>query len=224
MKPIILNDGLNKKSLWNGCILASIAHGIMVAHYPELSYEHSWDGINYSVVDGSGGRGTITFKDKYCVGAFRNDNVTRTEFSSAIDFYKGAPPEVLELSKNETLEYLLEEGDDGMSRPYITTAFWADDDRIFSNDNIVRLIQNGGYLLERQLMEYDSAVESWRDYYEMTNVQVDLLESIYTRKIKKPEAKIILTKREIKMIGTDDHEGLSESSTSFEEIGIQWES
>ncbi|GIO29018.1 MULTISPECIES: hypothetical protein [Paenibacillus] len=224
MKPIILNDGLNKKSLWNGCILASIAHAIMVAHYPELSYEHSWDGINYCVVDGSGGRGTITFKDKYCVGAFRNDNVTRTEFSSAIDFYTGAPHDVLELSEYETLEYLLEERDDGKSSPSITTAFWADDDKIFSNDNIVRLIQNGGYLLEKQLMEYDSAVESWRDYYEMTNVQVDLLESIYTRKIKNPEAKIILTKREIEMIGTDDHEGLSESKTSFEEIGIEWES
>ncbi|CAM3599401.1 hypothetical protein MALU111345_13470 [Marinicrinis lubricantis] len=48
-------------------------------------------------------------------------------------------------------------------------------------------------------MEYSSAVESWRDYDEMTDVQVDLLESIYTRKIKKPEAKIILTKREIKI-------------------------
>lgn len=224
MKPIILNDGFNRKSLLNGCLLASIAHAIMVAHYPELSYEHSWDGINYSIVDGSGGRGTISFNDKYCVGAFRNDNVHRTEFSSTIDFFKGAPLEVLELAENETLEYLLEEGEDGMSTPSITTAFWADDFNIISTDNIVRIIQNGGYLLERQLMDYDSAVESWRDYYEMTNVQVDLLESIYTRKIKNPEAKIILTKREIEMIGTADSEGLSESNTSFEEIGIEWES
>jgi hypothetical protein len=223
MKPVILNNGLNKKSLWDGCILASIAHAIMVAHYPELSYEHSWDGINYSVVDSSGGRGTITFNNKYCVGAFRNENVNRTEFSTAIDFFKEAPQEVLELAKNETLEYLLEEGEDGMSIPSITTAFWGDADNIISIDNIVRLIQYGGYLLERQLMEYEAAVESWRDYYEMTNVQIDLLESIYARKIKRPDAKIILTKREIEMIGTDDPEGLSESNTSFEEIGIVWE-
>ena len=39
------------EELWQGCILASIAHAIMVAHYPELSNEHSWDGINYNIQD-----------------------------------------------------------------------------------------------------------------------------------------------------------------------------
>ncbi|MEK4700189.1 hypothetical protein MKX47_11380 [Solibacillus sp. FSL R7-0668] len=88
MKPLILNSQLNKNNLWSGCILASVAHAIMVAHYPELSYEHSWDGDNYSVVDDSGGRGTITFKDNYFVGAFRNDNFPRTDISTAIDFFQ----------------------------------------------------------------------------------------------------------------------------------------
>lgn len=41
MNPMILNSQLNQKKLWNGCMFASIAHAIMVAHYPELSYEHS---------------------------------------------------------------------------------------------------------------------------------------------------------------------------------------
>ncbi|OAB37798.1 hypothetical protein [Paenibacillus glacialis] len=223
MNPVILNNQLNKNNLWSGCMLAAVAHAIMVAHYPELSYEHSWDGLNYSVVDGSGGRGTITFNDKYCVGAFRNENVTRTEFSTAIDFFNGSPKEVFELAKNETLEYLLEETEDGMSMPLITTSFWGDDNNIISVDNIVRLVQNGGYLLEKQLMEYESAVEAWRDYYEMTDVQVDLLGSIYNRKVKNLENTIVLTKREIEMIGTKSPEGLKESNTSFEEIGIVWE-
>lgn len=43
----------------------------MVVHYPDLSSEHSWDGMNYNVQDSSGGRGTITFDGSYCVGAFR---------------------------------------------------------------------------------------------------------------------------------------------------------
>jgi len=60
------------ETLWKGCILASIAHAIMVSHYPEFSNEHSWDGINYSVQDTSGTRGTITFHSEYCVGAFCN--------------------------------------------------------------------------------------------------------------------------------------------------------
>ncbi|AKG37428.1 hypothetical protein [Paenibacillus durus] len=222
MKPVILNSQLNKNNLWSGCILASVAHAIMVAHYPELSYEHSWDGDNYSVVDGSGGRGTITFKGNYFVGAFRNDNFTRTDIPTAIDFFTGAPKDVFELAKNETLEYLLEEDEDGTTSPSITTAFWGDNDTIASIDNIVRIVQCGGYLLERQFMESDSAIESWRDYYEMTTEQVDLLRSIYDRKINNPDVSITLTKNEIEKIGSDSPEGLSESITSFEEIGINW--
>ncbi|MGM1022549.1 MAG: hypothetical protein ACQEXV_18960 [Bacillota bacterium] len=222
MKPIMITKGWNNHDLWKGCILSSIAHAIMVAHYPELSYEHSWDGMNYSVIDGTGGRATITFSEKYCVAAFRNDNVTRSDISAAIDFFEGAPNEVLELAKNETLEYLLEEGEDGVPIPSITTAFWGDQDNVISIDNVVRIVLNGGYLLEIQLMEYDSAVESWRGYYEMTDEQVDLLKSIYTRKIKDLSNDIILTKKEIEAIGTSDPEGLNESETSFGEIGIRW--
>lgn len=223
MKPVILNSQLNKKSLWSGCILASIAHAIMVAHYPELAYEHSWDGDNYSVVDGSGGRGTITFKGNYFVGAFRNENYTRTDIPIALDFFTEAPKEVLELAKNETLEYLLEENDDGTTSPSITTAFWGDNDTFTSVDNIIKIVRYGGYLLERHLTESDSAIESWRDYYEMTSEQVSLLKSIYDRKVINPHGKIILSKSEIEIIGTADQEGLSESITSFEEIGVYWE-
>lgn len=222
MKPVIVNSQLNKKSLWNGCILASIAHAIMVAHYPELSYEQSWDGENYNVVDGSG-RGTITFKSHYFVGAFRSDNFTRTDISTALDFFTGAPKDVMELAKDETLEYLLVENEDGTIAPSITTAFWGDNDTITSVDNIVRIVQCGGYLLDRQTMEIRSAIESWRDYYGMTSEQVDLLRSIYDRKVNNPNQSIMLTKNEIKRIGIGKPEGLSESMTSFEELGIYWE-
>lgn len=223
MKPVVLNSQLNKNNLWNGCILASVAHAIMVAHYPEISYEHSWDNDNYNVLDGSGGRGTISFKDNYFVAAFRNDNFTRTDIPAAIDFFKGAPDDIFELAKNDTLEYLLEEDEDGKENPSITTAFWGDNNTITSIDNIVRIVQCGGYLLERQFMEHDTAVESWRDYYEMTTEQLKLLKSIYLRKVNNPHGIITLTKSEIKRIGTESAEGLSESRTSFEEINIYWE-
>ncbi|KOP64757.1 hypothetical protein AMS62_05415 [Bacillus sp. FJAT-18019] len=222
MKPVILNTQFNKDNLWSGCILASIAHAIMVAHYPELSYEHSWDGDNYSVVDDSGGRGTISFKTSYYVGAFRNENLTRTDLPTALDFFTGAPENVLELATNETLEYLLQEDGGGMVSPSITTAFWGDNDKVISVDNIVRVVQCGGYLLERQLMERDSAIEAWREYYGMTSEQVELLKSIYARKVNDPDVNITLSKGEIEIIGTKNSEGLNESMVSFEEIGIYW--
>ncbi|ATP40195.1 hypothetical protein CSE16_09140 [Solibacillus sp. R5-41] len=223
MKPMTLNSQLNKNNIWSGCILASVAHAIMVAHYPELSYEHSWDDDNYSIVDDSGGRGTITFKDNYFVGAFRDDNFLRTDIPTAIDFFTGAPKDVIELAKNETLEYLLEEDENGTISPSITTAIWGDNDTITSIDNIVKIVQCGGYLLEKQLMDSDVAIEAWQDYYEMTSEQVELLKSVYVKKINNPNGEITLKKSEIKLIGTESIEGLSESETSFEEIRVYWE-
>lgn len=223
MKPIVLNSQLNKLQLWSGCLLASIAHAIMVAHYPEFSYEHSWDGDNYSVVDDSGARGTITFKENYCVGAFRSEQDTRPDMPTALDFFAGAPREVLELAKTETLEYLLDQREDGTISPSITTAFWGDHDTMTSVDHIVGLVQYGGYLLDRQLMEPEIAIESWRDYYDMTAEQVNLLKSIYERKISSPHGSIVLSRRELEVIGAESPEGWRESRTSFEEIGIDWE-
>lgn len=127
------------------------------------------------------------------------------------------------MASDETFEYLLEEDEDGRVSPAITTAFWGDKHSIISIDNIIRIVQGGGYLLERQLMDSDSAIQAWRDYYEMTSEQVELLKSIYDRKVSNPNERIILTKSEIEMIGTAIPEGLRESQISFEEIGIYLE-
>lgn len=215
-----------KEQLWQGCILASIAHAIMVAHYPEMSNEHSWDGMNYSTQDSSGTRGTITFSDKYYVGAFRNDNSERLNNKDGvlkyIQYFNGVPQDIIKLSEEEALQYLLEDIN-GKTIPVITTAFWGDENDGFSNDKINDFKENGGFLLEVQMMEIDKAINEWKEYYEMTQKQVDLLISIYKRKENSPNEMITLSEKEIDKIGTEDKEGLYESKISFEEIGIQWE-
>lgn len=40
---------INPKELYQGCMFAAIIHAVLVGEYPELNYEHSWDGINYSM-------------------------------------------------------------------------------------------------------------------------------------------------------------------------------
>jgi hypothetical protein len=79
-----------RKQLWEGCILASIAHAIMVAHYPELSNEQSWDGFNYNVQDSSGTRATITFHPNCLVAAFRNEYSER-DYIDALDYFNDVP-------------------------------------------------------------------------------------------------------------------------------------
>jgi hypothetical protein len=59
--------------------------------------------------------------------------------------------------------------------------------------------------------------------YELTEEQMDLLQLVYERKIKNPNEKIMLSKEEVAMIGTEDDEGLKVSKASFEEMNITWE-
>jgi hypothetical protein len=56
----------------------------------------------------------------------------------------------------------------------------------------------------------------------MTSEQVELLKSIYDRKVNNTDENITLTKKEIEIIGAESPEGLSESMASFEEIGVYW--
>jgi hypothetical protein len=216
----------DKEQLWKGCILASIAHAIMVAHYPEVSNEHSWDGINYSVQDSSSARGTITFYNDHCVGAFRDNNSERLSNESRIckytEYFNGVSENIIRLAEQEALQYLLENVD-GRVTPLITTSFWNDENDFYSNDIFEDFIQNGGSLLERQAMNISQAIEEWKEYYDMTQEQIDLLINVYKRKITYPNQILILSKDEVNMIGTDDEEGLDESKTSFSEIGIEWE-
>lgn len=216
----------NIDNLWSGCMLASIAHAIMVAHYPELSNEHSWDGMNYSVQDSEGSRGTITFHSEFCVGAFRNDFSERLnriyDFMEAKKYFNGAPKEIITLSEEEALQYLLEDID-GDVLPLITTAFWGIGNEFYTIGSIEEMYQNGVFLLERQLMEIYDAMDSWAEYYDMNSNQYDLLKKIFNRKVKEKNREIVLSKEEIEQIGSSDEEGLYESKISFEEINIIWE-
>ncbi|UHA74904.1 hypothetical protein [Paenibacillus sp. 481] len=214
-----------KEELWKGCILASLAHAIMVAHYPDLSNEHSWDGLNYSVQDSSGVRGTVTFSSDYVVAAFRNDHSEILDQPNgnhaAIKYFEGAPIEVIEIAESETLEYLLEDAQ-GSAIPLITSSFWGKGGNCYSINSKESLFEQGAHLLEFQLMNFEEALESWKEYYEMSPEQSSLLVSLYNRKITHPLDVIVLSEKEIQLIGTDDEEGLEESQVSFEELGVEW--
>jgi hypothetical protein len=212
-----------REQLWKGCILASIAHAIMVAHYPDFANEHSWDGINYSVQDNEGARGTITFHPRYCIAAFRDDNSERAKIvRKASEYFKGASKEVLDIAESEALQYLLDSVN-GKTISVITSAFWGESRRLYSNDEYDDMYEHGGFLLSRQTMELNDSIEAWKEYYDMTDEQCRLLESLFTRKVSNPTQIIVLTKKEIIMLGTDEEEGLKESEISFNELGIIWQ-
>ncbi|UOY93291.1 hypothetical protein MUG87_03955 [Ectobacillus sp. JY-23] len=212
---------LTSNELWKGCMLASIAHAIMVAHSPMFAHEHSWDGNNYNIQDSQGARGTVTFHSSYCVAALYDAASTRNNhLKPALEYFEGASQSVKKIAKTETLQYLLEE-EDGKVVPVITTSFWGDSSTIYSLDSFNDMQEHSGFILENQFINIKLAKEAWIEYHEMDNNQVLLLESIYQRKVTNPNQDIILSQAEIEMIGTKDLEGLEESRTSFSEIGIK---
>ncbi|NQM54640.1 hypothetical protein HO404_02185 [Streptococcus suis] len=100
---------LNIKTLYEGCYLASISCAVMSAKFPELSFEHSWDGTNYSVQDGFGSRGTITFQNTFCVGAFRSDNSKRLNIPVPYsNFFDNCPTELLQLAERDFAVFVRE--------------------------------------------------------------------------------------------------------------------
>ncbi|MEK4935201.1 MULTISPECIES: hypothetical protein [Bacillus] len=217
------NFHISKEQLWKGCILRSIADAIFVAHAPDFSHESSWDGFNYSVQDSQGGRGTITFHPKYTIVCLQDVNSERIdEWIDAANYFEGAPPEVVDIAKEEALQYLLEEVE-GETVLFITTAFWIDDNGAYSIDSFEEMEENGGFLLEIPMLDTKSAIERLEEEYELTEEQINLLQLVYERKIQNPTEEITLSKEEVAMIGTNDSEGLEESKESFEEMNITWE-
>jgi len=94
---------------------------------------------------------------------------------------------------------------------------------LFSRDSFDDLMTYGGELLLMQLIDLDSVTDAWIVNYEMSPSEIELMKSIYKRKISAPETPIVLTKKEIDMIGPADEKGLNESRTSFQEMNIKWE-
>ncbi|PGO24123.1 hypothetical protein CN984_22245 [Bacillus cereus] len=217
------NFRISKEQLWKGCILKSIAAAIFVAHAPDFSHESSWDGFNYSMQDSQGGQGTITFHPNYTIVCIQDVNSERIdEWIDAANYFEGAPSEVLEIAKEEALQYVLEEVE-GETVPFITTAFWIDDNGAYSIDSFEEMEEHGGFLLEIPLLDTESAMERLEEEYELTEEQLELLQVVYERKIQNPNEEIKLSKEEVAMIGTDDEEGMEVCKDSFEEMNITWE-
>ena len=212
--------------LWEGCILVSIAHAIMVAKYPFLSFEHSWDNFNYNIQDANGKRGTITFKNKYCIAAFRDEESPRMKevmnnCKYLEEYFFNYEDNIFEIAKNETLQYLLDETNYGIY-PCITSAFWGvfDTNKVYSNDTLSDILLNGGNLIKYHLLEYNDAIKRLIDCYNMNNNEVVLLEKLFKNKMKEKNKPIFLSKNDIKLIEISNYEGFKETKTSFLEIGI----
>ncbi|MFX4306600.1 hypothetical protein F8N00_14510 [Exiguobacterium sp. A1_3_1] len=221
-KNQIMDSGWNRQTIWQGCILASIAHAIFVANNPDFAYEHSWDGDHYSTNDGQGCRGTVTFGQDFFVAGFRNEEFFE-ETIEANDLLIEAPEKVQKIAVDDTFQYLLDDIE-GVILPVVTTVLWGDDRQSFSSHQYEEMMDRGSSLFEIQASGYEAGLAYWEEYYELTERQLVLLETLYHLKIENPSQVITLSHEDIQVLDTIDMEGIEESTTSFYEIDIHWSS
>lgn len=210
----MMTININPKQLYEGCIEAAVTHAVAVGMYPELNYEHSWDGINYCMNDSQGCRATITFHNKYIIAVFQD--IEKVDWNiDALTFFDGASKEIIEIAQNEALQYVLDEVD-GVVKPVVTAAFWGTWDRLNSVQSFEDIIQNGCHIIHSQLLPYNDAMNEWRDYYDLDSKQISLIQKLFDAKINSSDDKIILHDDEIKNLYGD----LEECLTSLGELNI----
>ena len=210
----MIEINIKPKQLYEGCIQAALTHAVAVGMYPELKYEHSWDGINYCTNDSQGCRATITFHDKYIVAVFQAaEKVDRN--ADALDFFSGAPKEIIEIAEKEALQYVLEDVED-VVKPVISAAFWGTWDKLNSVQSLASIIENGGYIIRSQLRPCNDAIYEWRDYYNLDSKQISLIQKLFNAKIGSNDDSFILHDDEIKLLYGD----LDECLASLGELNI----
>lgn len=214
MSRICNKININPKKLYKGCIFCSVAHAVTAGEYPELNYEHSWDGLNYCMNNSKGCRGTITFGKKYIVAVFQ-DKSAKIPYRDAMEYFKGAPKAIVELAEAESLLYVLENMDGG-TKPCITAAFWGTWEELYSTLTYDEIMKNSAHILAVQLMETQDALRACDDYYGLTDGQMDLILSLSEQRSQTDLSLPVILQKTDALYGDMD-----EISQSMEELNIK---
>jgi hypothetical protein len=220
------------EQLWQGSLLASIAHAIAVARFPTTANEQSWDGLNYSVQDSMGSRGTICFavgkdgKPVRCGGAFFANKSPRRKLTDGwpqdpFTHFDGCNEPELGLVR-EAFLYLLESFH-GEGRPWVTSGFWTDAGRLVSQDDEAEFLQHSGRLLERQLLPIEAAVGQWSAAFSLSGVETDMLRALYHKKVTKPTKWVVLTPDQLALVREHRQAGVDASWELFAQIKIRFQ-
>ena len=205
---------INPVALYRGCMHAALAHAIAVGIYPEMDYEHSWDGMNYNMNNGQGCRATITFHSQYIVGVFQ-DVSAYCGYKDARIFFEGASNDIIDVANAEALQYVLDDVQ-GETKPLITAAFWGSWKQLFSNQTISELFDLGGDIIEKQLLDYPEASDYWKEYYELNEKQIYLIDVLFQKRMKDKESTIVLEEKEKEILVGN----LQECKISLQELNF----
>lgn len=214
----IVFDFLKYNTLYERCVMASVTHAIMVGKYNLLASEQLWDGNNYNFQNMEGVRGVISFNEGEYICVIQNNK----EYDKDIEQYvseilRGVNVKIMNLAKEEALQYMLVNYK-GKDVPLITTAFWGSGDTNYSNQSEEQLIKISEKTIMPFLYSEDDAKKYWKNYYEMTDEQIELAENIYKRRIS-VSGRLNLSINEVNKL-KEWFDNIDECIESFQELGI----
>ncbi|MDE7293147.1 MAG: hypothetical protein K2N72_01855 [Oscillospiraceae bacterium] len=212
-------DRITVEDLYQRCIYAAIAHGIMNGKFPDFSAEQSWDGSNYSFQDFCGVRGTVSFCDKGFVCLFRNDrNFIIGAENICSTLLKGADEKILGLARNEAMLYLLDDNN-GTVAPAASAAFWSSGSHICSNQTESELLELSGETLIPLTLDHKKFAEYWAQCLEMTDEQQETVNEIYELRLNSNDRIILNNTIREKLLKWFNGE-IDECIVSLEEMDI----
>ena len=211
-------DFLKCNTLYERCVIASVAHAIMVGKYNLLASEQSWDGANYNFQNMEGVRGVISFTEgEYICVTQNNEECDEDIEQHASELLRGANAKIMKLAKEEALQYMLINYK-GKDVPFITSAFWGSGDTNYSNQSEEQLIKISEKTIMPFLYSEDDAKKYWKNYYEMTDEQIELAENIYKRRIN-VSGRLNLSINEVNKL-KEWFDDIDECIESFQELDI----
>lgn len=206
------------EEMYQRCILASIAHAVMVGKYDMLTGEQWWDETNYNFQNFEGIRGVISFSEKDLACVLQNEMIASGE--DAMVLLEGADNTTISFVQNEALPYMMSENENS-AEIRITALFWSKGKKFYANVEEEQLMKKTDNILLPFLYSFEDAKKYWTDYYEMTDPQSRLVEEIYEKRILS-KGKIKLG-REIKNQLGKWFEDISNCLESFLEMNIDIE-
>ena len=168
----------NRQDFYDKCLYASVAHAIMVGEYSLLTDEIGWDSDNYLFQNMQGTRGVFSFTEDSFVCAIQNE---ANGFQNGMEKFDQNNKELVKFVESEVLPYLLVERENGDIKPFITSAFWGNEDIVsLASENEI-MADSEGTLLP-YVYEIDDVKRYWCDYYEMDDRQVKLVEELFNER------------------------------------------
>ena len=221
--------------LWQGAVLATIANAIFRAVDDSFVGGRTWNGSHYWLNDDQGAFGVVGFRDSMALRDWRivallcDSNTDRSGWEPGThppDWrprLAGMPADLRAWAERDLLDYMrqvpLEDGS-GTLAPLITAAFWSDGDRLAANEPWSEVLKYGAHVLSTELMEFDEAVEELQGDYLLFPDQVELLVSLYERKMADPSTPVVVQREGLEVLFADGDRGLETTRDLLQAIGI----